>query len=150
MLSKSELDVEVVKSNHIQEYEEKASLQSNFDLEIKHVSDVKTLVVEETESQKETPLEVKPILEFVNVMPKEIPHGLPPMRDIQHQVDLIPSLVFPNKIASIISLKDHENFKILYVLTMLVHEKDGSWIMCFDCQTFNNFFIHEEVRFNIG
>ena len=22
--------------------------------------------------------------------------------------------------------------------------------MCFDCQAFNNFFIHEEVRFNIG
>ena len=22
--------------------------------------------------------------------------------------------------------------------------------MCFDCQAFNKFFIHEEVRFNIG
>ena len=33
---------------------------------------------------------------------------------------------------------------------MLVHEKDGSWRMCFDCQAFNNFLIHEEVRFNIG
>ena len=25
-----------------------------------------------------------------------------------------------------------------------------SWRMCFDCQTFNNLLIHEEVRFNIG
>ena len=49
LLSKSELDVEeVVKSNHVQEDEEKSSLLSNFDLEIKEVSDVTTLVVEET------------------------------------------------------------------------------------------------------
>ena len=41
--------------------------------------------------------------------------------------------------------------KSSYVVpTLLVHEKDGSWRMCFDCQAFNNFFIHEEVRFNIG
>ena len=40
---------------------------------------------------------MKLILEFVDVMLEEIPHGLPPMRDIQHQIDLMPSLVFPNK-----------------------------------------------------
>ena len=32
---------------------------------------------------------------------------------------------------------------------MVVHEKDGSWRMCFDWQAFNNFLIHEEVRFDI-
>ena len=35
------------------------------------------------------------------------------------------------------------------VTTMLVHEKDGSWRMCFDYQAFKNFLIHEELRFNI-
>ena len=35
------------------------------------------------------------------------------------------------------------------VPTVLVHKIDGSWKMCFDCQAFKNFFIHEEVRFNI-
>ena len=84
---------------------------SNFDLEIKDVSDVMTLVVEETESEKEFLQEVKSIIEFVDVMPKEIPHGLPPMRDIQHQIDLIPSLVFPNKLASTMSPKEHEELK---------------------------------------
>ena len=43
-----------------------------------------------------------------------------------------------------------ESEKSYVVPTMLVHEKDGSWRICFDCQTFNNFFIQEEVRFNIG
>ena len=53
-MSKSELDVkEVVESNNVQEDEEKSSLLSNFDLEIKDVSNVTTLVVEETESEKE-------------------------------------------------------------------------------------------------
>ena len=36
------------------------------------------------------------------------------------------------------------------VPTMLVHEKYGSWRMCLDWQAFNNFLIHEKVRFNIG
>ena len=86
---------------------------------------------------------MKLVLEFVDVMPKEIPHGLPPMRDIQHQLDLILGLVFPNNLASIMSPKDHEKFKTevddlldkglvqenknsYVILTMLVHEKDGS------------------------
>ena len=103
------MDVEeVVESNHVQEDEEKSSLLSNFDLKIKDVSDVTTLVVEETESEKEFSQEVNLILEFVDVMPKEIPHGLPPMRDIQRQIGLIPSLVFPNKLASIMSPKEQE------------------------------------------
>ena len=95
LLSKSELDVEeVVESNHVQEDEEKSSLLSNFDLEIKDVADVTALVVKETESEKQFLQEVKSILEFVDIMPKEIPHGLPPMGDVQHRIDLIPSLVF--------------------------------------------------------
>ena len=65
------MDVEeVVESNHIQEDEEKSSLPSDFDLEIKDVSDATTLVVEETESEKEFSLEAKSIIEFVDVMPE--------------------------------------------------------------------------------
>ena len=166
-----EEDVEdVIESNHVQKDEEKSSLSSEFGLkmEIKVGSDVIDLViVQEIKSEKEIPLEVKPILEFVDVMLEEIPHGLPPMRDIQHQISLKPCLVFPNKLASTMSHKEHEELKTQvddllnkglvqeskssYVVpTMLVHEKDGSWRMCFDCQAFNNFFIHKEVRLNIG
>ena len=102
-----------------------------------------TLVVEETESEKGFSQEVKPILEFVDVMLEEILHGLPPIRDIQHQIGLIPGLVFPNKLASIMSPNEHEELKTQvddlldqglvqesessYVVhTALVHEKNGS------------------------
>ena len=125
------------------------------------------MVVEETESEKEFSQEAKSIIEFVDVMPKEIPHGFPPMRGIQHQIDLISGLVFPNKLAFMKSPKEHEEFKTQvddfldkglvqesessYVVpTMLVHDKYGSWSMCFDCQAFNNILIHEEARFNKG
>ena len=80
--------------------EEKNSLLSKSELEkeIRAGSDVMALVsIEETKSEKEIPKEVELILEeFVDVVPEEIPHGLPPMRDIQHQIDLIPGFVLPN------------------------------------------------------
>ena len=64
---------EVVESNHVQE-DEKSSLLSKSNLEIKYCSNVMPLVVvEETESEKEIQQEVKPILEkFVDVMLEEI------------------------------------------------------------------------------
>ncbi|KAH1233755.1 hypothetical protein GmHk_09G026126 [Glycine max] len=41
---------------------------------------------------------VQPLLqEFKNVFPKEIPHGLPPSRSIEHQVDLLPEASLPNR-----------------------------------------------------
>ena len=68
--------------------------------------------VEETKSEKEIQQEVRPILEvFFDVVPEEIPHGLPPMRDIQHQIDLIPGLVLPNKPAYRMSYNEHEELK---------------------------------------
>ena len=54
---------------------------------------------------------MKSILEFVDAMSEEIPHGLPPMRDIPHQIGLIPGLVFPNRLASIMSPKEHEDLE---------------------------------------
>ena len=66
------------------------------------------------------------------------------MWDIQHQIGLIPGLVFSNKLASIMSPKEHEELKTQvdnflnkglvqesdssYVVPIvLVHEKYGSW-----------------------
>jgi len=70
------------------------------------------MVVEENEQHKETPKIMQPILEeFQDVIPEEIPHGLPPLRDIQHHIDLIPGAVLPNKAAYRMSPKEHEELQ---------------------------------------
>ena len=46
------------------------------------------------------PLGVEELLkEFANVFPKDTLHGLPPLRGIEHQIDLISGASLPNKSA---------------------------------------------------
>ena len=35
--------------------------------------------------------------EFENVFLEEVPHGLPPIRGIEHQIDFIPGASIPNR-----------------------------------------------------
>lgn len=39
------------------------------------------------------------LAQYAHVFPAEVPAGLPPKRDIQHKIDLIPESVLPNKTA---------------------------------------------------
>ena len=113
------------------------------------------VVVEETESKREILQKVRLILEeFVDVVPDEIPHGLPSMRDIQHQIDLIPGSVFPNKPAYRMSPNKHEELKRQVddlldkrliqeskspctVPALLVPKKGRSLRMCIDSRVVN-------------
>ncbi|GJR80697.1 reverse transcriptase domain-containing protein [Tanacetum coccineum] len=50
------------------------------------------VVVEENQIINEAPLQVQPLIkEFADVIPDDIPPGLPAMRDIQHCIDFIPA-----------------------------------------------------------
>ena len=42
-------------------------------------------------------LVVSLLQEFADIFPDEIPHGLPPLRGIEHQIDIIPGSQIPNR-----------------------------------------------------
>ena len=93
--------------------------------------------------------------EYEDVFPSEIPPGLPPMRGIEHQIDLIPGATLPNRAAyrtnpeetkeiqrQVQDLLDRgyvrESLSPCAVPVLLVPKKDGSWRMCVDCRAINN------------
>nr|GEY34704.1 hypothetical protein [Tanacetum cinerariifolium] len=114
--------------------------------EVRDVKKCYALVTfEENKVTPEHPSIVQHLLnEFADVIPEEMPPGLPPMRDIQHGIDFILEASIPNKTTYRMSLKDHEELqhqveelmakvylkesKSLFVVpTLLVPKKDGAW-----------------------
>ncbi|GJT51925.1 RNA-directed DNA polymerase [Tanacetum coccineum] len=58
------------------------------------------MVVEENKIISEAPLQIQPLLrEFADVIPDDIPPGLPAIRDIQHCIDFIPGSAITNRLA---------------------------------------------------
>ena len=70
-----------------------------------------------TQEESESPLLDHPIAKslrkrFSHVFPAEIPSGLPPKRDIQHHIDLIPCSILQNKPAYRMNPKDTSKIQI--------------------------------------
>jgi hypothetical protein len=93
--------------------------------------------------------------EYEDVFPEETPHGLPPIRGIEHQIDFVPSATIPNRPAyrsnpeetkelqwqvSELLERGHvrESMSPCAVPVLLVPKKDGTWRMCVDCRAINN------------
>ncbi|CAL2257293.1 unnamed protein product [Prunus armeniaca] len=140
--------------------------KSEFLIAFEEIKEAYALVVmEENEMKGGIPPTLRPLLqEFQDVILKEIPAGLPPMRDIQHCIDFIPGAAIPNKAAYRMNPKEFEELQRQVdellskglirdsmspcaVPALLVPKKDDTWRMCVDSRAVNKITI--KYRFPI-
>ena len=108
-----------------------------------------------TNTSHDLPLVLSSLLqEFQNVFPDELPLGLPPLRGIEHWIDLIPGAPLPNKAPYRVNPEEtkeiqrqvqqlvdngqvHERLSPCTVPVILVPKKDDTYHMVFHCRPIN-------------
>jgi hypothetical protein len=116
----------------------------------------KPMVVLTSSSMDYFPEEVQELLDnFADIVVDELPNSFPPIRSINHLIDLIPEASLPNKAAYRLTPQENEEVKnqvqdlldkglvreILSpcaVPTVLSPDKYGGWWMCTDSRAINN------------
>ncbi|XP_024016242.1 uncharacterized protein LOC112089725 [Eutrema salsugineum] len=90
-------------------------------------------------NELELPPEITSLLNsFKDVFPEKIPAGLPPIRVTEHQIDLVPGAVLPNRGAYRMNESKGESLNPCVVTVLLVPKKDSTWRMYVDCREINN------------
>ncbi|RDY08089.1 Retrovirus-related Pol polyprotein from transposon 17.6, partial [Mucuna pruriens] len=96
--------------------------------------------------------------EFIDVFPNKVPHGIPPLRGIEHQIDLILSFPISNRPTYKTNHEEtkeiqkqvnellqkgfvRESLSLCSIPVILVPKKDGTWHMCVDSQTINKIIV---------
>ncbi|XP_071727971.1 uncharacterized protein [Rutidosis leptorrhynchoides] len=93
---------EIPRANHTAKNDKSLFItQVEVDTELKGGTGANLLLLVESDElnqHDEVPALVKPLLsEFADVFPNELHAGLPPIRVIEHQIDLVPGSILPNK-----------------------------------------------------
>jgi len=114
-----------------------------------------TLVVDHSNQINFLPSVNSLLQEFKDVFPNVIPRGLPPLRGIEHHIDLLPRASLLNRPATKSNPQETKKIQIqveelmnkgwvqesmspCVVPAILVPKKDGSWRMCTNCRAQNN------------
>ena len=118
------------------------------------------------EEVEDVPVEVADLLnEFQDIVSDNVPDGLPPVRKISHQMDLIPGASLPNKAAHRMTPAEseelnrqvhellqkgliRESLSPCAVPAVLAPKKNGEWRMCTDSRS--NKQDHNQVQVSIA
>ena len=138
----------------------------NFLVESQEKGELYMLMVKEASTTNPAcPEALVPLLnEYSEIIPEELPNGLPPMRDIQHHIDFVPGSSLPNRPHYRMSPQEYEelNRQVTELLkkgviresmspcavpALLTPKKDGTWRMCIDSRAINK--ITVKYRFPI-